>query len=260
MSLQRRLFNLAFVVTGAVVLTGSIAQASLIGYYTFEGSAADVSGNGKNGTFGPTAPTLTPNGFSGSAYQFGADASTYITVPININPGALPQVTFGAWVNAATANNVIRGIISHDTGNFDRTLDMDTRGPAAGPEWCAFAGPVSLAICNGAVSANEWVFLAVRYDANTGAIALTRNGSHTLSNGFPENNGTTVTYIGRNPGFDSPFDGRIDNVFFYDEFLSDAQVESIYRNGVSNVPEPSSFVLMAAALGCGLVSRVRRRG
>jgi hypothetical protein len=56
-----------------------------------------------------------------------------------------------------------------------------------------------------------------------------------------------VTRIGRNPNFDFPFMGRIDNAFFYDEALSEAQLVSIFRNGIS-VPEPGTLALIGVAL------------
>lgn len=73
------------------------ADAALIGYYTFENNANDVSGNGNHWSFSPTEPVFTPNGYSGGAYRFGANGSnTFITVPIDINPAVLPQLTMGA--------------------------------------------------------------------------------------------------------------------------------------------------------------------
>ena len=108
-----------------VLSYGAPAQAGLIAYYTFEGNANDVTGNGFDGSFSAVAPTLTASGFQGSAYQFGSGGSnTFVRIPLDINPLPLPQVTFGAWVNADVADAVIRGIISHDTGDFDRTLDV----------------------------------------------------------------------------------------------------------------------------------------
>ncbi len=239
---------------GALVLGAALsahAGAGLIGYYTFEGNANDVSGNGNNGVLSTPAPTITANGYQGSAYQFGTGgADTFITVPIDINPGVLPRVTFGAWVNADVADNVIRGVISHDTGGFDRTLTVDTRNGDGVPNWQMFFGTSGTGYFSGPagnVTPGAWVFIAAVYDAVSGNNCFFVGGAYGCIGGVLGNDGHTDTTIGRNPNFDSPFIGRIDNVFFFDEALSEAQLNDIYRNGIT-VPEPASLALILVAL------------
>jgi hypothetical protein len=58
---------LASAATIGLAAAAPSAQAALIGYYTFENSVADVSGNGNHGTMGPTAPTYTASGHQGGA-------------------------------------------------------------------------------------------------------------------------------------------------------------------------------------------------
>jgi hypothetical protein len=249
--------NLATLLLG--VALSAQAGASLIGYYTFEGNANDVSGNGNHGVLSATAPSVIASGYQGSAYQFGAGgADTFITVPIDINPGALPQVTFGAWVNADVADAVIRGVISHDTGDFDRTLTVDTRNGDGVPNWQLFFGGWTghFGGPTGDVVPGEWVFLAGVYDATSNLGCLFVSGAYGCGTYTP-GPGETATTIGRNPNFDFPFIGRIDNVFFYDEALSEAQLANIFRNGI-RVPEPGTLVLMCVALA-GLGYQRRRQ-
>lgn len=255
--------TLRLLVSASVVglaTVASPAHAALIGYYTFENTAADVSGNGNHGSMGPTAPSFTASGYQGGAYQFGTDGlNTYLTVPININPSALPQLTFGAWINADVADAVIRGLISHDNGGFDRTLTVDTRNSDGIANWQMFTGGGTAFFGGptGNVQAGEWTFLAVAYDAVANTSCLYVNGAYGCVGVTPSTDALTVTTIGRNPSFDSPFVGRMDNVFFYDEALSRAQLDDIRRNGIQ-VPEPGSLALVVGA-GVGLLAWRRRR-
>lgn len=243
--------------TAAALGMASASQAALVAYYPFDGNALDASGNNRHGTLSAVAPTAVANGYTGGAYQFGTGgANTFVTVPIDINPAVMPQVTFGAWVSADVADAVIRGIISHDDGDFDRTLDVDVRFDA-NARWCMFLGLGPNGICADAVQTDTWVFLAARYDDATNSAWLTVNGTHFAAVGTPGPSVNTTTTIGRNPNFDLPFIGRIDNVFFFDEVLSNAQLDDIRVNGI-RLPEPGSMLLIGAALAGLGVARRRR--
>lgn len=50
----------------AIGLSPQVASADLIAFYTFEGNANDISGNGNDGTV--NGATLTSAGFEGQAY------------------------------------------------------------------------------------------------------------------------------------------------------------------------------------------------
>jgi hypothetical protein len=261
----------------AALAAGSVfpARAGLIGYYTFDGNANDSSGHGNNGTLSANAPTLTApgGGYTGwnnpnsQAYQFGAGSSNpadplnaFITVPININPTALPQLTFGAWIKSDDVSAVTRGIISQDNGGFDRTLDSDIRLDGIA-RFCAFTGSAAgNGICGGPVT-TDWTFVALRFDAAAGLGQMTIDGGSSAPYAVANGSGTTTTAIGRNPNFDQPFSGLIDNVFFFDTYISDAQMADLYRNGYQSgpapVPEPSTLGLVAG--GVALLFFRRRR-
>jgi Concanavalin A-like lectin/glucanases superfamily/PEP-CTERM motif len=104
----------------------------------------------------------------------------------------------------------------------------------------------------------DWTFIAARYDATAGTAQFTVNGTNYASLIADPGSGLTNTTIGRNPNFDFLFVGAIDNVFFYNEYLADAQISNIYTNGVSTaVPEPSTIVMTLAGMAT-LAHRIRK--
>lgn len=164
-------------------------------------------------------------------------------------------MTFGAWVKAEAIGQ-IRGIISHHTGNFDRTLDIDWRGPGDW-QWCAFTG--SSMLSGPGVTLDTGTLPAVRYDGNAGTVVLTVNSTHYPGAGTP-GAGESFTLIGRNPNWDLPFLGVIDSVF-YNEILTHQQLDAIREYGmtVAPNPEPGTWWLAGAGLLGWFLLRRRRR-
>lgn len=220
----------AVLIIAASFLQSRMAQANLIAFYQFEGNANDASGNGNNGTI--DGATLTSSGFTGSAFEFdGTD--DFVEIPVDINPSVLPQMTMGAWVNSDVADRVSQ-VISHDNGSFDRGLGMDTRsGGGSIPDWSTFTGS-GILVSGVDVTVGDWVFLAVVYDQDAATVRLHVNDLVFNTSGT-FGSGSTFTRIGMNPGFGEFFDGRIDNVFIFNEALSESRINEI-RN------DPSSFL------------------
>lgn len=224
---------------GNAMGTSTALRRALLAFYSFDaGTAADDSRSGRDGTLSPAAPVATTDGHQGRAFEFGAGGTnTFVTAPLDINPVARPALTMGAWVRARNVAGVIRGILSHDDGGFDRTLDVDVRG-GSGLRYSAFTGGGVLG--GPPVAADTWTFLAARYDHAAGTVRLDVNGATFAAGGRP-GGGRATTTIGRNPGFDAPFVGTIDNVFFFDRALTDAELAEVRSLGAGVLAEADAF-------------------
>ena len=198
----------------------------LVAYYSFDGNANDEQGN-NDGTVNGAELTEDRNGVANNAYYFDGDDDR-ITLPININPDVMPELTITAWVRSDDGEGTV---VSHDrldnASGFERTFTIDTRGGGTG--WSAFAGSASQVIGFIPVEVGEWAFVAVIYDQPNERVKFFVNEQSREGAGFL-GDGLSVTTLGTNPGFpaEAYFEGAIDEVRFYDRALSDAEIETIY--------------------------------
>jgi len=233
------------------------ASAGLKAFYTFEDSLNNVVGSSFHG-IASNGPAFVA-GYEGKAIGFDAASNQYVTFAgLDINPDVMPQITFGGWF-LADSGATIQGVLSHDDGDFDRTLDIDSRGDVVG--WSAFTG-------NGvkgglAVAPNVWTFMAVRHDQASGEFSLFVDGAKVAATGVSFGRGQTSLTLGRNPSFDLPFSGRADNVFVFDELVSNQRISDIRelkQAALLPVPEPETYALLLAGLGLLVAARARAAG
>jgi hypothetical protein len=263
---DRRILTCVALMAALWLFQTGVARAAVIGFYTLNGNANDSSGNGNNGTIHGSV-TFTNNApFGGSALTLdGTSRSNFVSVPIDSTVSGQPTETFGAWffVPTGASTSSIRGLISNDDGDFDRTLDEDTRN--GGFQDSVFIG--GSVVGGGSVATNQWVFVAASYNNSGG-----NNGSYifqvganqfTGSTSFDGNSVAGTTYLGINPNFDLQFQGEIADAFFYNTALTASQLTAIEEGGPSAIlgtstPEPASFSLLGVGLFL-LTAAARRR-
>lgn len=244
-----------FVVFLHAGMSGAFGQ--LIAYYSFnDGTANDTSGNGFNATY--NGATITSSGYSGGAFAFNGTSSSYIQInSLNINSSSYPTLTMGAWVSTNEVGSIIRQVISHDDGGFDRSLGLDSRGGLNG--WSTFVGAGVLA--GQTATVGTWTFVAVAYNQTAGTAMLYINGTTYAYNSAYDAGGWSYTRIGSNPSFTEYFNGTIDEVFFFSSALTASQLDNIRLNGVmAAVPEPSTTTVLLGlvAIGCAAL-RLRQK-
>jgi hypothetical protein len=225
-------------VFGAIWLS-STAQAALLGFYPFDGADPKQDASGQNLTLqtaGADPGQLSGAGFEGSAASF--NGSQRWIVPLDINPGTLPQFTMGAWVKTVNLASGLRKVLGSDNGGWDRTIGLDDRN---GPfRYAGFTGNGVSTGTPGPVSTNNWTFLAATYDQDAAQLILyvdlDANTQEPLNpivtDAATFGDGDMSVSIGSvGPGNNGEgWEGLIDNVFFYDEVLTADRLTAI-RNG-----------------------------
>lgn len=212
------------------------APAGLIAWWPGENSPDNLLGL-------PAAPVgITYNvGEVGQAFEFDGNAH-YLATQLDVQPSALPETTWEAWVYPTRVNYSSRQqILSHDTGSYGRSLLIE--GGTA--KFGIFTGmnvwqPV-------AVTPNEWQHVAVVFAATN--IYFYKNGVQ-YSFGSPPTprNSSAKLQIGRSPGYGEYFQGRIDEVAVYNRALTPAEVQAAYSAGPEGLCRNSTTADLAISL------------
>lgn len=238
----------------SLILLTATANASLVGYYTFDNSTAeDSSGNSNNGVASINSPTfVTGIGGDNTAAQFDGTFNEFFTLPINLNNYS--AYTFGAWVYVPSMPAVppFYGIISADTPGFQSTIDIDSRGGTVG--YSALAGDLGTpgqVIGGVPVITQHWQFVAVSYDNVAHTVLLDVDGTLVSGNtGFTVGT-NSIMDLGRNPCCDQPFTGYMDNAFVFNSAMNAAQLAAVEAGSALTItPEPGtlSMFLFGAAV------------
>lgn len=228
----------------------TVPPATLLGFWCFDDENdpfADSSGNGNHITeaLGPGGPAYGSNtGFEGSgAYAFSGDGDRLIA-PIDVNPAALPQMSWGAWVRTNSLAPGLRKVMGHDNGAWDRTIGLDTRDQSF--RYTSFTGfqrPVEGSVAP--VSTTDWTFLAATYDQDAQSVTVfvdldvattdDQLVAETEVGNF--NSGWPTFAIGAiRPDLDNEgWDGAIDNAFVYEGILTTAQLHRLRTRGKEEV-------------------------
>ena len=194
----------------------------LIGHYTFESGADDQSSNGNDGDV--NGPNLeTGIGDDGDCYRWN-DEDDFVVLPIDMNVGAMPQVTLSAWVFVKSYNSTVT-IISNDDRGGDRKIFTTTIDKKK--VWVISDGKGGF-IGKTPVIRRNWVFLAATYDADSKTGTIYVDGVKTTGK-TQMDMGANQIYIGANPyeNANNDFEALIDEVRIYDRILSSTEIAAI---------------------------------
>ena len=211
---------------GGAAAASPQAGGGLIAAYALDGDARDASGNNRHGSIQGARATADRFGRAGGAMLF--DGKAYIELPLDINPGNYPRLTFTAWVRADDASPT-RQVMSHDNGSYDRSLGIDPRGGGTG--WSAFAGTGGV-LGFKPVEKGRWTFVAGVWDQTTRKVRLMVDDTVMEKSGEIGGSDRKLS-LGRNPGYGEYFVGAIDDVRLYDRALDPSEIRTV-RGGASS--------------------------
>jgi len=232
--------------TGGQPISGATGSAyttpTLYGTTTYYVSAVDASGSNEsprtavmatiNYALPPTILASGPTTFTGGgsvvltakpnlALQVDG-SSQYVTTTLDAQPSAMPTTTWEAWIYPTRTNYGARQtLFSIDDGAYDRGVDIE----ANTSNFAVFTGQGVWQPA--AVDLNTWQHIAVVYTPT--GIYFYKNGVEYVYNtnqGFSLNATANKFQIGRNPGFNEPFKGQLDEVRVWNYQRTQAQVQA----------------------------------
>lgn len=199
-------------------ITGDVQNCTdLIAYYPLDNSAADLSGNGNNGTI--NGPIAASDRFSDANKAMSFDGiDDFISTPdLGVQP---TNITLSAWFYYADGAGIGTHQIFEIAGSsalaiFDNQLQTVFNTVEQG-----FLAPATQ------VTPDEWHLATLTYDGTTFRSYLDGVLFNTVTNTLAYGPGTVVN-IGKASDV-SFFDGSIDDIRIYNRALSDVEVDELY--------------------------------
>ena len=251
-------------ITATSLSLAAPSQAILVAHYNGD-DLIDKAAGGVNENLTNTGIDVNvAGGRYGNAYEFDDTGSDILQATLSYGVGGTDlgtSFTIMAWVNLDTdanpaGNSSNRFFLWEDASDFEFSAWLDSPNQAdATANLETYLG--SVRVETGTHTKGTWQHVAQTISFNSGTNLVTME---TFLDGVSTGTARTFTDAGfgdvainlgraRNSASDRPFDGKFDDIKFYDEVLDAAGIQA------ASVPEPSS----AALLGLGGLALILRR-
>jgi gliding motility-associated-like protein len=224
-------------------------QTGLVAYYPFNGNATDISGN--NNVLTANGVTLTTDRFgrSNSAYSF-TNTQTSVTnylKAVNPTPFAKNTYTISAWFNSRQFYPNIGGVTYNYQSIVFYSPQWYTYGPAyhlalqhannsilEGGNWTTTNTNQGVTTANGSIVVNQWYHVVLSYDGTN--IKMYKDGQLVGSRAATISYANQIQFLiggagdGPSPGgIYGGFNGKIDDVGFWDRALTTNEIQELYN-------------------------------
>ena len=213
----------------------------LVGYWPFNGNANDLSGSSNNlNAVGNVSYSYDRFGNQNSAVEF-YNASDYLTKSNPILPIGNTSRTLSMWIYST-------GVLSNPDGAcpfmYGDLLNggcykrfgyyLQNYSNSIYIFWHGKCNPVGFLPEN---IVQSWNHIVLKYESSTNYITLFQNGQILDSQLITNGNSTTLDELRIGSGLDAsnpvgnlaPFDGKIDDVCFWNRALSEQEINNLYN-------------------------------
>jgi len=207
-----------------------VSQTGLVSYWSFneDGGVTLIDGSG-NANVGITQGTpYRVHGKEGGAFYFDG-VEDYVAIDSSSLFDVAQTFTLSAWIKLSEPN---AGVILSKNGLNDETIGGYELAVWGGGLSYGIKGRASVMVRDDALLSDEWVYVAVVYDAvRFEGVRMYVNGRHALSGIIapPSLNTEDELLIGRSNTGDF-FKGSIDEVKIYNTALSGKDILDLYNS------------------------------
>jgi uncharacterized protein (TIGR02145 family) len=213
-------------------------QNGLVGYWPFCGNANDASGNNNNGTVNGATLTTDRFGNASSAYNFNGGQNR-IVVSNSILPNTPSSFTISLWVLSNTTGISAGELIcDRSQSNYDYKYRLHIRGdlPDSPVSFASVSNLNFTGTYGGSFIIPAWKHIVAVGNSSNNTTVIYIDGQLVGNCGFyyPLNfNSTTfgANFAPGSPGYDSSFNGKIDDIAIYNRALTATEVQQLYNLG-----------------------------
>ncbi len=257
------LFWMGLALTLAGIASAAPPTVGLVGYWPFDGSFDDASGNGNHGQ-GMSA-TLAADRF-GRANEALDTTAGWVSIPDDPTLALDSGFTFAAWIRQDAIGYAFNCLAGKDHSSAF-ALGIGSGGNGICPDPTRFrpmilyVGDQSRGFHGGPnfdCGTGQWWHVTVTFDAATRDARLYVDGALADSFTHPGTLGpsTSALGIGRDGRWNERFSGRMDEARLYNRALSESEVATLFEGGTAepSVETPGIFAwaVAAAASASGL--------
>ncbi len=214
--------------TVSITVLQQSQTTSLMGYWDFDSSLSDMSGNNNDGTIYGTDLSSALN--NGNLSLDGTD--DYVNCGNNVTSTDMNKITISAWIRPDSFGSTgWPRIVDQGNGSTGFSFYLDQNKESL--KFVVY-GEKTVESQRNVVNLGTWQHVAVTYDSSSQAINFYLNGNNIGSSTYsaiPADTSQSPFLIGMR-GYDTKrnFDGMLDEVRIYNEALSASDITSLAQN------------------------------